>query len=77
MEIQHPFYPRIVFVCGDTHPAVRPQAEQRRPAYDALRQALRESGYYAMGREDAGDVWIECLGEWLPFWQAKELVERR
>ena len=77
MEHIHPRYPRIVFVTGDTHPAVRPQAEQRRPAYDALRQALREQGYYATAREDKGDVWIEALGEELPFYQAAALIEHR
>jgi hypothetical protein len=77
MEHRHPLYPRVVFVCGDTHPAVRPQAEARRPAYDALRQALRERGYQATVNEERGDVWIEALGEWLEFYEAKRLTERR
>ena len=77
MEIQHPLYPRIVFTCAPTHPAVRPQVEQRRPAYETLRRELRKHGYYASAHEEHGDLWIECLGEWVPFWQAKELIERR
>jgi hypothetical protein len=77
MEHRHPLYPRIVFTCATTHPAVRPQAEQRRPAYDALRQGLRASGYYATANEEKGDVWIEALGKWVPFWEAKRLTEER
>ena len=70
MEYQHPRYKRVVYVCGEIHPAVRPQAEQRRPAYEALKRALRERGYHSSTHEEKGDMWIECAGEFVPFWQA-------
>jgi len=77
MQYQHPRYPRIFFVAGETHPAVKPMAEQRRPAYEALKQELKAHGYYASANEVAGDMWIEALGEYLPFYEARKLIEER
>jgi hypothetical protein len=76
LEHTHPRYPRIVFVCGPTHPAVRPQADSRRPAYDALRCELRQHGFHASVHEEHGDMWIEELGEEIPYYEAKRLTEK-
>ena len=56
MEHVHPRYSRIVFACSETHPAVRPQVEQRRPAYETLRRELRKHGYYASAHEEQGEM---------------------
>jgi hypothetical protein len=77
MHIQHPRYNRIIFDCSDTHPAVKQMAEQRRPAYEALRRELREHGFYATAFEAQGDFWIDAVGEFVPFWEAKQLIAER
>ena len=77
MLVQHPRHRLIFFAANDTHPAVRPQAEARRPAYEALRRELRQHGLHATAYEAQGDVWIEAVGEFLPFWEARKLIEER
>jgi hypothetical protein len=74
---QHPKYSRIFFVCGDTHPAVRPQADQRKPAFETLRRELRQHGFYATAYEAEGEFWVDAVGEFIPFHEARRLIEGR
>jgi hypothetical protein len=77
MHYQHPRYPRIVFACDETHPAVKPQAEQRKPAFELLRQELRQHGFHATAFEAQGDFWVDTVGEFIPFHEARRLIEER
>jgi hypothetical protein len=79
MHIQHPLYPRIVFACTETHPAIRQMAAQRTPAYESLRQALRERGFASIGYEEDGCLLVNRGGEteMIPYWMARQLTEER